>query len=154
MIASERRTRAQSRMCTRAGHDGGAAATVCAGRECWRWYGGGLVGALCLVSFASLLSFQPRLCLVYPPPPFSSRSHSLFPSVRCPLSFFSLNRPLLFVSLSLSPVFSSLFLSPFSIFPPAPRIFLPSPVIRQSCTVFLYFRLSRSSPFNFFAVLL
>lgn len=76
MIASERWTRAQSRMCTRANHGGGAAATVCASRECWRWYGGGSVGALCLVPALSL-----------------PRSHSLFLLSRRASSALSLSFP-------------------------------------------------------------
>lgn len=72
-----RETRAQSRMCTRANHGRGAAATVCAGWECWRWYGGGSVGALAAWSlgslspslvfhFASFLSFSVSLFLPLP----------------------------------------------------------------------------------------
>lgn len=79
-----RETRAQSRMCTRASHGRGAAATVCAGWECWRWYGGGSVGALawslcslslslCSLSLSLLVHFAPFL------------SFSLFLSLFCSL---------------------------------------------------------------------
>lgn len=71
-----RETRAQSRMCTRANHGRGAAATVCAGWECWRWYGGGTVGALAAWSLCSLSLF-PR------------RSYSISLPLSIPLSLFS-----------------------------------------------------------------
>lgn len=93
-----RETRAQSRMCTRASHGRGAAATVCAGWECWRWYGGSSVGALAAWSLCSR-----SLSLLFHFAPFPSFSISLplsilftllpiprpFPRI-VPLSSFSL----------------------------------------------------------------
>lgn len=69
-----RETRAQSRMCTRVSHGRGAAATVCAGWECWRWYGGGSQWAHSLpglsvlfpcLSYSISLPFSPFLYLSF-----------------------------------------------------------------------------------------
>lgn len=73
-----RETRAQSRMCTRVSHGRGAAATVCAGWECWRWYGGGSQWAHSLPGLSVLFP-----CLSY--------------SISLPFSLF------LYLSFSLSP---------------------------------------------------
>jgi hypothetical protein len=101
-----RETRARSRMCTRANHGRGAAATVCAGWECWRWYGGGSVGALAAcslsVSFLSGLSLSLSLSLSVLPCSVLSCSFVAVPLRKVPL---------LLPSLSLSPPPYS-FLSP------------------------------------------